>query len=62
MSRNAHSNDDRRRRRIRKRADRALARWLRGDIDKVEFVTTPSGEQFVDQYNRDPNAGAGGDR
>jgi hypothetical protein len=45
------------RRKTRQKADRALARWLRGEVDKVELVTTPDGKRFVDQYNRDPNAG-----
>lgn len=36
-----------------RRANRTLQRWLDGEIDKMECVTTPSGERIVQSYNRD---------
>lgn len=36
-----------------RRANRILRRWLEGEVDKMECVTTPSGERIVQPYNRD---------
>lgn len=36
-----------------RRANQALLRWLNGEVDKVDAVTTPSGERIVQTYNRD---------
>lgn len=37
---------------VQERANREFQRWLRGEVDKFEAITTPQGERIVDSYNR----------
>lgn len=34
-------------------AARATTRWVRGEVDMVTLIRTPTGEKIVDSYNRE---------
>lgn len=36
-----------------RQANRAIRRWLNGEVDGVDCRTTPSGERIVQPYQRD---------
>lgn len=36
-----------------RRVNLLVQKWLNGEIDKMEAITTPSGERIVEGYNRD---------